>query len=48
MKAALPVVFGELCVSEMKHNEIGLAAEKEFTCGQYISTSRCSPSLLVR
>lgn len=42
MKAALPVVFGELCVSAMKCNEVGLAAEKEFTRGQYIFSSRCS------
>lgn len=48
MKAALAVVFGEFCISEMKRNEIGLATEQEFTCGQYISISRCSPSLLVR
>lgn len=47
MKATRPVVPGELCVSEMKCNEIVLAAEMGFTLGQYISTSRCSPSMLV-
>lgn len=46
VKATGPVVPGELCVSDMKCNEIVRAAEKGFTLGQYISTGRCSPSLL--
>lgn len=46
VKATGPVVPRELPVSDMKCNEIVRAAEKGFTLGQYISSGRCSPSLL--